>query len=178
MNFLTTAACTVNPLYTSNGLFNGIPASLMRPTDYHMMTVTANSPGSSRSTSLVFRELIATTMSLPAPLPVPTVTSPPGRYRRLQANVGPIPNAYGESLSLRYTDGRTMTSVFQSVAYGGNGEVVIAMPDLSGVSGWSSAYAIDGAATVTWTLTADGSAGGPLCSADRTAVRASRSGVL
>jgi hypothetical protein len=148
----------------------------MRPTDYHMVTVTTSSGSNVRSASVVFHELSSQSLLLPAPLPAPSIESQPAPYLRLRATIGAIQGIYSDSLSLRYTDGSKTMSVSQSMGFGGNTNAVASMPDLSGVSGWSNTYAIAAGSTGTWTFATDGSTGGSRCTANWQSVRQTLSG--
>lgn len=69
-------------------------------------------------------------------------------------------------------------SVGATVAYAGVGAVLLAMPDLSGVSGWPGAAVLSSDATGTWMFSAESSAAAPLCTEGRITVTAARAGVF
>ncbi|HEY6827309.1 MAG TPA: hypothetical protein VI259_10640, partial [Gemmatimonadaceae bacterium] len=184
MSYLTTAACTVNPLY-SNPFFGalssqtlGFPESVQRPTDFHLMTVTANRPGEVRTTTLTFHTFGNVTLTLPALLTVPAIDVLPGPYLRERATFSAIPANYNSSVALRYTDGRHVMQVAASIAYAGTSNPVLAMPDLSSVAGWQNSYAYAAGAAGTWFASADGSNGGAPCTEGRTTYNATVSGTL
>jgi hypothetical protein len=184
MSYLTTAACTVNPLY-SNSLFGafsaqtlGFPESVQRPTDYHMLTITASRAGQVRATTLTFHSLTNVTLALQALLTTPALEVVAGPYLRERATFGAIPAGYNSSVSLRYTEGRHVMGVTASIAYAGSSNPVLTMPDLSGVTGWQSAYAYTPGAAGTWSASADGSNGGAPCTEGRTTYNATLSGTL
>ncbi len=184
MSYLTTAACTVNPLY-SNSFFGalsaqtlGFPPSVQRPTDFHMMTVTANRIGQVRTTTLTFHTFANVTLTLPPLLTTPTLDVLPGPYLRERATFSTIPAIYNSSISLRYTEGRHVMQVTASIAYAGSNNPVLAMPDLSGVAGWQNSYAYATGAAGSWSTSADGSNGGVPCTEGRATYNATVSGTL
>jgi len=184
MSYLTTSACTVNPLY-SNSFFGslssqtlGFPASVQRPTDFHMMTVTANRTGQVRTTTLTFHTFGNVTLTLPPLLTTPTLEVVAGPYLRERVTFSTIPAIYNSSVSLRYTEGRHVMQVVASIAYAGAGNPVLTMPDLSGVAGWQNSYAYATGAAGTWFASADGSNGGAPCTEGRATYSATVSGTL
>ena len=175
MSYLTTVACTVNPLYTgtfgTTSVMSGVPASLQRADDYHLLTVTATGSGRTRVLTQVFRTMAARTVTLPALVGVPIVTAIPGGYKMLQATLGSIPTAYNGSLTFRYGLGTRSMSVTASVGYTGTSFVTLGMPDFSGVSGWPNASAIGPGEHGTWNMSLDGfTSTGPLCTENRSTI--------
>jgi hypothetical protein len=166
MSYLTTAACTVNPLYSgaSTTMF-GVPQALQRPNDFHMVTLLAATAANSRTrtVSLSFQVMTDRTIALPPVVNAPLLTTLSGSYKRLQANVGDIPGVYNRSAVLEYGDGGKQVVVSASTGYAGTVGVVLATPDLSGVSGWDSAWAMSTGATGSWFLTLGGATGGSIC---------------
>jgi hypothetical protein len=177
MHYLTTAACTSNLLHNFVILW-GVPESLQRPDDYHMMTLRWNTATGAVIASEVFHRLAARTMGFPAALPVPVVATVPGAHARLQALLSSLPAVYNGGLELRYTDGGTRTmSVGASASALASTGLVLTMPDLAGISGWPGAAAIPSGSFGTWSLIAAGSSGaGALCAEGRRVVSGIRRG--
>ena len=184
MSYLTTSACTVNQLY-STGFFGalssqtlGFPQSVQRPTDFHMMTVTAGRTGQVRVVALTFHTFGNVTLTLQPLLGTPTLESLAGPYQRERATFGVIPAGYNSSVSLRYTEGRHTMLVTASLAYAGANNPVLTMPDLSGVAGWQSSFAYATGAAGSWSASADGSNGGAPCTEGRLTYSATITGTL
>lgn len=172
MRYLTTPDCVVNPMYTSliGTTMLGVPDAVQRATDFHWVRAFDNSPTLQRSTTLVFHQFLSRIVTLPQTIPAPPVSAIAGVAKRLSAFVADIPTIYGDAITLQFSDAqrRTMT-VLATAAYTGRSNVTIAMPDLSGVSGWPLSAQIPAAATVDWSLTFDGSsAKEPLCTEGHT----------
>jgi hypothetical protein len=192
MDYLTTAACTANPLYSfatsgtfSNGTVNfslgflGVPDASQRPTDFHLATALLSAGSSSRSIAMAFHSFSARTIALPPLMPAPVVTVIPGGYKRLQSTVSSLPAAYDRAATLRYADGARAMSMSATSGYVGGTNFVLAMPDFSGTSGWSNSFAIDANATGTWTFDVEGgSAGATLCNEGARALSAKRTGTF
>ncbi len=184
MNYLTTAACTSNFLY-SESVFPGFstqmlgfPENVQRPTDFHSATVVASRSGQVRAATLTFHTFGNILVAVPPLLATPTLESVPGPYLRERATFDVIPANYNTSLSLRYTEGRHTMVVTSSIAYAGSNGAVLTMPDFSGVAGWQNSYAYATGAAGTWFASADGSNGGAPCTEGRTTYNATLSGTL
>ncbi|MES2180070.1 MAG: hypothetical protein V4550_19590 [Gemmatimonadota bacterium] len=181
MSYLTTQACDVNVLYASASpvaTLRGIPSVLQRETDFHLLTVTAVAGTRGRTASAVFHTLGNRTVALAPVVAAPAVVGLAGPYRRLQATIGSASTEYNGTATLKYNDNAAQISASASMGFAGNSGFVLAMPDLSGVSGWSNENTIAAGATVTWTFVLDGaSPAAPLCIEGRRAVTLSHSGV-
>jgi hypothetical protein len=180
MTYLTTDACTATVLYqnTPNATMFGVSSGVQRPSDYHMLTVVSGSGSRQRSVSTVFHTLANKSVALPVATGASVVSALTGSYKRLQMVIpGTLqPLVYNGSILFRYNDGATKTmSVSASIAYQGT-STVLQMPDLSGVSGWQTSYAIAASATGNWTVAQDGASAGPLCSENKTLVTQTQSG--
>ncbi|MEO8623042.1 MAG: hypothetical protein ABI625_18350 [bacterium] len=179
VSYLTTAACTVNQLYSANaGAFMyGVPDTLQRSNDFHMVTALAITVTGSRAASEVFHTMANRTVAFAPALIYPAVVALPGSYKRLQVAAGSMPGPYNGAVALRYSDGVRTMSVSTTMGAANTSPIVLAMPDLSGVSGWPSSYAVSSSATGTWVESADGvSASGSLCTEGMRSITASRSG--
>lgn len=168
MSYLTTASCTVNPLYANvpgtTALMSGVPAPLQRPEDLHLVTITASGFRRTRVATLAFHLMSARSVVLPPLLVVPTVTTLPAGYKALQAFLSSIPAVYNGTVSFSYTAGTRAMSISASTGYLGTGAVLLAMPDFGAVSGWPSAAAIGTGESGTWNFSVDGFSGpGALC---------------
>ena len=181
VSYLTTAACTVNALYSANNtiFMYGVPDVVQRSNDFHMVTVMATSATSSRVTNEVSHAFTTKTMALPSVLAVPVIATLPGSYKRLEATLGTLASPYNTSVTLRLSDGTRSMSVIATTAYTGTNGVVLAMPDLSGVSGWPSTLAIASGGHGNWTVSANGvSSSASLCTENMRTVLASQSGTF
>jgi len=179
VSYLTTASCTINQLYSANStsFMYGVPDTLQRSTDFHMVTALATTLTSSRSASEVFHTMANRTIVFAPALSVPVVTTLPGSYKRLQVSAGSISGQFNSALALRYGDGVRTMSVSTTMGAASASPIVLAMPDLSGVSGWPSSYAVSSTAAGTWVESADGvSSSGPLCTEGMRTITSSRSG--
>lgn len=184
MSYLTTAACTENPLYTSGPqnftmTMFGVPVSMQRPTDFHRVTVMFVSSAGLRSTSLSFSTFANKQVAVPAILGTPAMTKLSGAYTRLQLAFGVIPQTYNVGATLRYSSGTRTMSVSASSAYL-TGSSTIAMPDLSAVAGWDDRYAIFPGSSGSWSWTLDGTNGvsGGACAEGHIGYRGTRNGVF
>jgi hypothetical protein len=179
MSYLTTEACTPNLLYQATGTaMLGVPTGIQRPTDYHMVNLSATLGSRQRTATMTFKTLANATLALPPIPPTPNVVAAANApYRRLSALFGSLSAIYNGSVTLRYNDGssRTMT-VIASAAYLAGTTIQVAMPLFSGVSGWRDSYAVDAAATGTWVATLDGATPGPTCSEGKISYLATQSG--
>jgi hypothetical protein len=184
LDYLTTAACTVNPLFTRGPIGTtfttfGIPEPYQLPTDFHQVTVRAAGSQGIRSISTVMHALEGRNLPIPPLVPTLDVRTLAGPYKRLQATIASLPGTYNGPLELRYQDGLQVMSVAASSAYAGTGGVVLTMPDFSAVAGWLPAAAIRADAAVQWTMQLDGGdLALPPCTEGRTTVRTTRLGTL
>ena len=167
MYYMTTPACVANVLYQATFTsMLGVPSGIQRETDYHMVSLVATAGSRQRTANLTFHTIANRSITLP-PIPsVPAVSSIPGSsYRRLQAFVNTLAQAYNGNVMLRYNDGSTRTmSVSASAAYVAIAGSTLIMPNFSGVSGWLNNYAVDPNASGTWVVSLDGATQGPACS--------------
>jgi uncharacterized membrane protein len=168
MSYLTTTACSESPFYSgAGGAMFGVPESLQRESDFHLVTIVAATTAGARTRTArtAFHTMSDRSVSLPPALSAtPAIVTLPGSYRRLQATFGDIPAVYNGSAGLEYGDGTKTMSVSASIASTGLAAVAVAMPDFSGVSGWQTAFAIPGGASGTSTASLDGGTStGSLC---------------
>jgi hypothetical protein len=167
MSYLTTAACTENPLYAGAGsTMFGFPESLQRPTDFHVATVlTATAANArTRTVSVSFHTITDRIVALPPVVNPPALTTIAGGYKRLQATIGDISAVYNRLAVLEYGDGGKQVVVSASTGYVGTLGVVLATPDLSGVSGWDASWAMSAGATGSWFVTLNGATtNGSMC---------------
>ncbi len=184
MNYLTGSASISNALYTSTAhgfgpAVFGVPPEQQESDDFHYLTVISAGSSSLRSTSVSFRAFQARTLALPPVIATPVLVQLSAPYKRLQASLGVLPAAYNGSVEFRYSDGRRSMSVTASNGYLGTGSAVLAVPDLSPVSEFSSPTVIPAAIGVSWSITLEGSADATsLCTEGRTSVQLRRSGVF
>ena len=128
----------------------GIPTNKQRPTDYHRISIVAPGADASRSVSESFHTLADRTVTLGGALPVPTVSSLGGPYKRLQAAYT-LPGDYDHSTGFNYVDaaGDKRVSIFASAGYLGGSAVLLALADYASLAGWNNAWAPDPLSTGT-----------------------------
>jgi hypothetical protein len=184
--YLTGASCDVSlfkiwapPAATGtlrNVTVQGVPAAQQRPTDFHEILVTTGNGGENpgtlmlgtqtpfailppaRTTRLFLHTLANDTLTLGAPFGVPpTVTTIPGAYTRLQAQLT-IPADYQSSATLDFGTGQSNPSVTLTASFGwlGSSTPTLTVPDFTSVAGWSNAWAPVTGTAVAWSVTATG----------------------
>jgi hypothetical protein len=188
MSYLTTAGCDVARLYTTSpsqsdphtATMRGAPPEVQRLEDYHLLGIVATAPdGSARRTlNVVFHAMWDQTMALPPHLPHPAVTSLPGTFKRLEGRLENVPVDFEGLLTLSYGDASQAARVSATIGYAGVSGVVLAMPDLSGVSGWPAATALPAEATGNWSFSAESSPPLRLCAEGRRVLSAARFGTF
>lgn len=139
----------------------GLPGDRRQAGELHMFNITASpttdpTTGSTRTVGLVFAAIANQTITYGPTMTVPTLTSLGGG--RAQA-VYPIQSAYDrywvavfEQQSLNRRVEIEMTSGW----LGSGANATLAMPDLSGVAGWSASWALASGTTASWTVTGTG----------------------
>jgi hypothetical protein len=171
MAYYAGAGCSYYDLYDhpSSGVnftIRGIPPAQQRASDLHLVSVHASDQSSFRSGREAFHTLADRVIALPAALPAPTITTPPGGHKRLQASLT-LPGEYQTSLQLWLFSQTGGASVTASVGWLGGQAATVALPDFSGVTGWSRSFVPVSSAPVSWFLIANGgnsAAAGGLCS--------------
>jgi hypothetical protein len=168
--YLTTAACTMNPIGTfaqpngPSGAIHGVPASIQRPTDFHMVSVQGTGAPFTRTATSSYHNGGAVSIVLPSALTAPSVTRLTGPYLRFSASFGDVSGEFDRSIGFVAGDGTNRIDVSTTVAASGLSNVSLSVPDFSGVAGWSNAFAIASGASVTTTATVTGGDSGALCS--------------
>lgn len=159
MNYYTTAGCALAILHGRQNLTSpfttaGIPPARQRPTDFHVLMVTGDSPtlgtrGVQHSSNLLANR----TVTLPPAMPVPTVTVLAGPFRRLQATTT-ISAEYDSHTQFAYWQGvgQLPMTMLATAGWIGGTAVTLAFPDLSGVAGWNAAWAPPAGATGSWNM--------------------------
>lgn len=152
-------------------VMRGIPAAQQRATDVHVVGLYFSGSWVYES----FHTLADRVIALPAPLPAPTITAPPGGHKRVQASLT-LPSEYQAGISLYYSYQGGPQRGFQggpqrgflkaSFAWLGGATATLAVPDFSAVSGWRSAWMPASSALVNWSfyaLGANSAAAGGYC---------------
>ena len=161
MSYRTGPRCSRYDLYDqmhgdTNLTVRGIPVERQRATDFHQLNVSSVQGTFARYAYESFHTLADRVVALPEALPFPTVTSPPGGHKRLQAALT-LPAEYRNgSLQLWMGGDRGYTIVTASSAWLGAQTVTLAVPDFSGVSGWRSVFLPAPGNEVWWGLFAFG----------------------
>ena len=162
MNYLTTSACTFNPMYTgvigSGNLMSGVPLVLQRNDDFHHVTVTAIGSGRTRIVTQSFRVMGVRSVLLPGLPPLATVTTLPGPYKMLRLQAGTVSTAYDGMISFRYAGGARSMGVAASTRYTGTFGIALSMPDFSGIDGWPVNAPMGTGESGTWVMSLDGGA--------------------
>ena len=166
MAYLTGAGCSYSSLYDHRNsgtdfTMRGIPVTQQRTTDFHHVSLYESTESSFRQVSEAFHTLADRVIVFPAPLPWPTLSTPPGRHKRVQVALK-IPAEYQTSLLLYFYEqggagpgsGAGMTA---SLGWLGGQTVALAFPDLSGVTGWRNSFLPAPNARVRWSVGAVGS---------------------
>lgn len=158
MSYYAGASCSHYDLYdgpatSANFPVYGVPASQQRATDFHTITVFASNP--IRVAVESFHTLADRVVALPAALPAPTITTPSGGHKRVQASLT-LPADYQASLQLWFYNQDGTAHVTASSGWLGGATATLAVPDLSAVTGWRSSFLPPTGASVFWFLTASG----------------------
>jgi hypothetical protein len=135
----------------------GVPAARPRANDFHRAGAYATT-GSYRSASESFHTLADHIVALPPALPTPVVSLPPGGHKRVQLSVT-LPSKDLTSVWLWYREQRGRgngVDLYASSAWIGGSAVSLAVPDLSGVTGWKSSFLPTPDAPIVWGLYASG----------------------
>jgi hypothetical protein len=143
----------------------GLPGDKRQAGELHMFNISATpsldpNAGSTRNVGLVFAAMANQTVTYGPTMTMPTVSSLGGG--RLQA-VYPVQSAYNRYWIASFdqtTIDRRADIEMTSGWLGGAGTVTLAMPDLSGVSGWNQAWALAPGTTASWTVSGTGWDGG------------------
>lgn len=141
----------------------GFPAARQRVTDRHLLLVTAIAPAHARSVWRSFHAMTARTITMPPPLPAPTIATLAGSYKRLQATFVRQPEhiitggvGVGANFTYGTQSGHQYATVLATQAWIGATTATLAMPDLSSVTGWNDAWAPPASATGSWSIGAYG----------------------
>ena len=192
MGYRSGASCSFAQLYalfgsTSNSSFavSGIPAAQQQPTDVHEIAVTAVTVDAnvtaSRAIQMHFSTMADRNVTLPPALPVPTITTLAGDYKRLQAAYT-IPAEYEIGTTFVYSSFSPLRSVVITAMrdWIGGSQASLALPDFSGVSGWDPSWAPATSATGTWAVSVNSSnyTSQNLCQADGRTIVADRLGTF
>jgi hypothetical protein len=137
---------------------------VQRATDFHQIYVTGTTqtsplspPSATRTVYEWFRVLGNRTITLPAAMPAPTITTLTGPYKRLQATYSEPADyqlntlfAYTESTALRFA------SVSASLGYLGSTNATLALPNFDGLANWNNAWPPATSSTGFWSTQANG----------------------
>jgi len=135
----------------------GVPPERQRVNDFHRVGVYATT-GSYRSATESFHTLGDHLLAIPPALPTPAVSLPPGGYKRVQLSLT-LPSENWTSIWLWYRELRGIgngVDLYASSAWIGGSTVSLAVPDLSGVSGWETSFLPTPDAPIVWGLYASG----------------------
>ena len=160
--YLTTSACTMNPIGSFSqtrgpaGAIHGVPVSIQRPTDFHMVSVLGNGASFARTATLSYHAPSAVSIVLPSALTPPSVTRLTGPYLRFTASFGDVSAEFDRSIELVASDGTNRIDISTTAAASGLSNVSLSVPDFSGVAGWSNTFALASGVPVGATATHGG----------------------
>lgn len=163
MTLLSRATCDAAWLYQTGATgavhqIYGVPASLLRPTDFHTIRISASNPTGSRYVEESFRGMADRTLTLGGRLDPVAVSILPGTYKRLEGVFG-LPLVYNVDARLYYIQTSGIPRAVDLVATPGwvaSTTATLTMPDFSAVTGWSDTWAPSTALATRWTITATG----------------------
>ena len=189
MAFLTGSGCDFSLLYGASPISGpgftayGPPADLLRPTDFHQLVVTTTDPGNTsiRTVAESFQRMAPRTLRLGGMLPAVSIGNLPGAYKRLQADGSPPPDYQSNAFFFYSAVVGAKTHVASIVASSGwleGPDVMLVMPDLSGVPGFDGTAPPPVTSTGSWSFTVSGMSGGSLCSEGSRTATATRTGTF
>ena len=145
-------------LFVSSGLsagpfrYYGVPASMLTAGDLHFAAafVFSGDTGEFRGSGLYFEQPIDRTLTLGSPLPVPDVTTASATpYLRLRAT-GSLTTAYNRFVRVLFGQPGRSAMIEASSAYlAGATTYDLAIPDFTGVPGWTDDWALSQGVTPT-----------------------------
>ncbi len=138
----------------------GVPNDKRAAGDFHVLFVgaaTGEAQTNQRNVSAVFREATNKTLTLPAVLNAPTVTTlaPSAGNGRIRVVYG-LQADYSSVWSAFYLQGSRSVNITAATGQASNGSVTLDVPDLSTVTGWNTAWGLAPGAQTEWTFTASG----------------------
>ncbi|MEP7326805.1 MAG: hypothetical protein ABI836_12710, partial [Gemmatimonadota bacterium] len=158
------ASCSAALLYVNGPggasfTASGIPGAQQRASDFHGVAIIAFSATAIRTTTEYFHTLSARTVNLGALLPVPTITTLAGPYKRLQA-VYTLPADYPGLTGFGYVNGAGTKSVAigATPAYRGGAATTLALDDYSALTGWDNTWPPGTGSSGNWSISGFGSA--------------------
>jgi hypothetical protein len=170
MRYNTGASCVGSMLYSSVRMSGntfigyGFPASLQRSTDYHQVSFTSTTrqggilfPVAQRTLIETFQTMGSRTLTLGAALALPTITTLPATYKRLQA-MFTLAAEYNSGATLTYSvpSQRKAVTIFATPAWIGGSNVTLAMPNFTGLAGWNDTWPPASGSTGQWLTTVSG----------------------
>jgi hypothetical protein len=168
--YLTTSACTMNPIGTfvqpkgTSGAIHGVPASIQRVTDFHMVSVLGTATPFARTATVSYHAAASVSIALPPSLDTPGTTRLAGPYLRFSASFANLSAEFNRSIEIVANDGVSRIDISTTAAASGLSNVSLVVPDFTGVDGWSNAFASAPGATITAVATATGGDTSALCS--------------
>jgi hypothetical protein len=168
--YLTTSACTMNPIGTfvqtkgASGVIHGVPGIVQRPTDFHMVSVLGIVQPVSRTATLSYHDGGNVNVALPSPIAKPDIARLVGPYMRFSAAFADLSGEFDSSVGIIVSDATNRVDISTTIAASGRSNISLAIPDFSGVAGWNNSFAIAAGASVTAIVTATGGPAGARCS--------------
>jgi hypothetical protein len=154
--------------------YPGVPAANQVTGDLHMMMVVASPAGvptTMRSVSKMFKDAVDQTVDLgpvPSAVTVSSAATTPYLQPRVQSNLQTEYNKYLFASFGQASGGVTRTTILSTTAayLGAATAVDIAVPNLSGLTGWDNLWGLVNGVALNWSYTAYGwtAAGGILAS--------------
>jgi len=149
----------------ATGSYSGFPSSRLVDGDFHFLSGFASTTdgGSQRIVSKIFRQVANQTLALGPALTVPTLTTVSGGANARIRVQFPIQSAYNRWWIANFAQENRDVEVSVAASQGWLGaasEVSLTLPDLSGLSGWNSAWGLQGGQLTNWGASAVGWSGG------------------
>ncbi len=140
--------------------FYGVPNAQRAASDFHVLSVIATSGSTQdlqRSSSIVFREAVDKSVSLPAVLGAVSVSSlgTSGGNARLRATYT-VQSDYDSFWAIGYSQNNVGITITATTAYVGGNSVVLDVPDLAGLMGWNTSWGLAPGVSTEWQFTASG----------------------
>ncbi len=175
MNYWTTAACHTAGMYTTTSgpqsgfTAYGFPPAIQRPTDFHQLTVLAQSgttPATGyaeyRVASVAFNALADRSVTLPSPIDTPVVTDLSTAYKRMAVTF-PFGSDFTIGATFEYYNATSpirFAFITATTAWIGGSTATITMPDFHGLSGWNDAWAPATGVAGSWSAIGSGMSAG------------------
>ncbi len=150
----------LQPSLSTNRTWLGVPNNRRAAGDFHVLGAIATSATNdqvTRSVFRVFREATDQSLTLPAVLGTVSVSSlgASGSNARLRTSYTAQAD-YNSLWSVGYIQSSINVTIQGSSGYFGSSAIVLEVPDLTGLSGWNTAWGLRSGINTLWQFTASG----------------------